>query len=293
MTRLIEIVDERHRVAIAPEVGAAIARADAMTREGPVPMLRGWHGGEPAPFAMGSNLLVPFSNRISGGGFSFEGRFHPLAPNLDGEPYPIHGDGFQAAWTVMDAGASAVTLSHDGTMGDLVYHAIVRYALSDTGLQTTLDIENRGAPLPFGGGFHPWFVRSPGTRLAFRAERVWTETEDHLPVDPVAVSELPHWDFSKGAPLPRGWINNAFTGWDGRARIIQPDAGISIAVEAGEGLDVAVVFSPAPDCGFFCFEPVSHAVDAHNQPGLPGLVTLATGETLRLSMRLGWTPLER
>lgn len=291
MTALVEIDDERHRVAIAPDVGAAVARAEALTADGPVPLLRGWDGGDPAPFAMASNLLVPFSNRISGGGFSFEGAFHALAPNLPGEPYPIHGDGFQAGWRVIDRGRSAVLLAHDGRMGDFRYRAKVRYALGAAGFDHVLEIENRGMALPFGGGFHPWFVRVPGTRVHFRADKVWTETEDHLPVDHLPVARRPDWNFAKGAPLPPAPINNAFTGWDGKARIEQPEAGIAISVDSGPHLDVAIVYSPGPECGFFCLEPVSHAVDAHNRPAMDGLVRLATGEKLRLSMRLAWQTL--
>ena len=33
--------------------------------------------------------MLPWSNRISGGGFEHAGRFHPIAPNRGGEPYPI------------------------------------------------------------------------------------------------------------------------------------------------------------------------------------------------------------
>ncbi|EWH01852.1 aldose epimerase family protein [Halomonas sp. BC04] len=44
---------------------------------------------------MGLYPLLPWSNRISAGGFDWRGQHYPLAGNLAGEPLPIHGDGWQ------------------------------------------------------------------------------------------------------------------------------------------------------------------------------------------------------
>lgn len=291
MARLLELSDARHRLRIAPHAGAAIATFDARTAAGPVPILRGTETPDAGAFDLGCNLLVPFSNRISGGGFRFAGTFHPVAPNLAGEPYPIHGDGFQAAWTVRDASGSAAHLTHLGEIGPYRYAASVTYSLAGGGLETSLTMENRGPALPFGGGFHPWFPRTPATRLQFAAQGVWTETADHLPVAHLPLAERPEWDFGTASPLPEGFINNAFTGWDGTARILQPDHGIALSLSATPPCTVAQVFSPEPGCGFFCFEPVSHTVDAHNQPGQPGLVVLEPGQSLTLSMTLHWEAL--
>ena len=48
---------------------------------------------------------------------------------------------------------------------------------------------------------------------------------------------------------------------------------------------VLIVYSPAADAGFFCFEPVSHPVDAHHGEGL---TALEPGESMTASMRLAW-----
>ena len=55
---------------------------------------------------------------------------------------------------------------------------------------------------------------------------------------------------------------------------------------ASEALRQYVVFSPAGDADFFCFEPVSHPVDAFNLPGPPaahGLRVLEPGESLAVT----------
>ena len=61
------------------------------------------------PFDLASNFS--WSNPISGGGFNFGGKFHQLAPNIVGEPFPIHGNGFSSAWTVESQTVSAVELT--------------------------------------------------------------------------------------------------------------------------------------------------------------------------------------
>lgn len=85
--------------------------------------------------------------------------------------------------------------------------------------------------------------------------------------------------------------NNAFTGWGGCATITRAALGIEISLAAAAPLHTAIVFSPDDSASFFCFEPVSHTVDAVNMEGRPGLVDLDTGETLTLGMKLTWAPL--
>ena len=43
--------------------------------------------------------LVPFVNRIRGGRFTFRGREVRLAPNMAGDPSPLHGQGWLNPWT--------------------------------------------------------------------------------------------------------------------------------------------------------------------------------------------------
>lgn len=289
MTELLLLEDGRWRVQVAPALGGALASADALLPKGPAPVLRSWSGEDVDPFALAMNVLAPFSNRISGGGFLFENEFHSVAPNLAGEPCPIHGDAFQRAWDVTEAGVAGVQLQlKEGTIGPYHYRAELDYTLVDGALSCTLQIENRGPRLPFGGGFHPWFPRLSGTQLAFHAAHMWLTDALHLPTMRVALSASPEWAFNPARPLPADWINNAFTGWSGTAHIEQPELGLSVSVRAESSLDVALVYSPGAHAPFFCFEPVSHPVDAFDQLGQPGLVVLDTGEQLRMSVMLRW-----
>lgn len=87
-------------------------------------------------------------------------------------------------------------------------------------------------------------------------------------------------------PLPRSWVNNAFDGWDRRARIIWPKDRITISLTASRALDVFILYSSSQDADFFCFEPVSHSVDAHHGEGL---TPLEHGAMLSANIRLDWS----
>ena len=270
---------------IAPERGGGVAEL----RLGGRPVLSAGAGRpERSPFALGMNLLLPFSNRISRP-FPYEGRSHQVEPNLDGEPFPIHGDAFQRAWTVAERGPRSVTLHlPDGRIGPYRYEARVSYRLSETALVTVLSVTSRaGMPLPHGLGFHPWFPRNPGTRLRFRAGGHWPQDGRHLP-STVAPSPLPaRWRFEEPAPPPEDWINAAFADWTSEAALDQDGTAVPLRISA-PGLSTLIVYSPGAEAPFVCLEPVSHPVDAHNLPGQPGLVRLVDGDSLSATLTLAW-----
>ncbi|MDX8452136.1 aldose 1-epimerase [Mesorhizobium sp. VK9D] len=278
----IELADERAKVVVSPHRGAAILRYDALRSDGVfTPLIKPSEG----LLKFGSQLLAPWSNRISGGGFEFDKRFHAIEPNVEGEPFPLHGDAFQKPWRLARrTGTEAELVLRDGAIGPYRYCASVLYTLEDGALSTILTVENRAdIRLPYGLGFHPWFPRTARTLLQASANSVWLEDENHLPTRIVPLTAHPGWGFSKHAPLPDAWINNAFEGWDGRASIVQPDDAVAISIEASPALNVFILYSPARDADFFCFEPVSHSVDAHHTGGLR---TLEPGESMTSQMRM-------
>jgi aldose 1-epimerase len=271
---------------IHPEIGAGLTSLWV----GEKPVLRPWSGQEKdGPFALACNLLVPFSNRVSKGGFAFEGERFSVAANLPGETFPIHGDGFQRPWqTVTQTKDRALLRLGNGEIGPFQYVANVTYHLTEGSFETQLSVINTAdQALPFGLGLHPWFPRDKGTRLQFHATGHWPEGPDHLPTTLAPVPFAAACPWAQPAPLPQGWINCGFSGWDGCAQIIQGDAAVSLEITS-HGLGTVLLYSPSADADFFCFEPVSHPVDAHNLPGQPGLVRLAHGATLTVSMTLRW-----
>lgn len=267
------------RAEIVPELGGGLSRFDYGDR----PVFRPWDG-EPGT-RLASFILVPWSNRISGGGFTFDGTFHALSPNRDGETYPIHGNGFSSAWTVEFATEDVVelSLSSEGP-GPFRYEARLRYTVFAHGLEMAMTVTNRAERrLPHGLGFHPFFIRTPGTLLTANLPQIWMVDENHMPVSLVSIDDRPDRDFRGGRVLPDGLINNAFPGWDGQARDDWPEHNLSMKINASAELSCALIFSPSAESGFFCVEPVSHRVDSFNAPGgaeAGGMRILAPGETM-------------
>jgi aldose 1-epimerase len=271
---------------IVPSLGGGLARFDFLRGMQRIEVLRPWpKSGTDDPNALGLYVLVPWSNRISGRGFSFGGKFHSLRSNFPGEPCPIHGDGWLSSWSVASSDDRSVRLEHDAEgPGPYRYSASLEYVLAADEMTIRLVATNR-APiaLPFGLGFHPWLPRTPTTLLMAPAKSVWLEDARHLPTERVAIANRPDWDFSSFRSLPPDWINSGFVGWGGRATILWEDRALALDVEAQPPLAFYIVYSPSAEAQFFCFEPVSHAIDAHNLPPGPeehGLVVLKPGTTL-------------
>lgn len=278
---------------VLPEAAGGLGRLD-WERGGAVhALLRPYVHVPGGPLPTTSQLacfpLVPWSNRIEPQGFVFEGRAVAPAPNRPGEPCPIHGDGWRHPWAVQARSDSGVSLLLDRRGGSpFSYVAHLRYMLLDTALHVTLEVTNTGsAPLPFGLGLHPWIERREGVLLRACSRGTWTRGPLGLPLDEIAVP--PEWDFGRAQALPQGHVDHVFRGWDGEADIAWPDTGVKLAVQA----DMAYYILYAPvGANFFCFEPVDHAINAHNLPGgaaRNGLTVLAPGRTLarRVSFRAG------
>lgn len=281
---MLRLVGDDAVVELAPEVGGAVLRYDVETPDGWQPiLLASTDSGRTGPFALASNVLAPWSNRISGGGFSFEGQFHALESN--GERYPNHGNAYASVWNVAEIYESRAVLALSSVgPGPFSYDARLTYRLEGPSLSMRLALTNRAhIALPYGGGFHPWFPRTSDARLGFTAAGVWTETSDHLPDRYLAGD--PDWDFEDAPPLPDRWLNNAFTGWSGQARIVWPSRNLAAIVTADQPLRTLILYSPSKSADFISIEPVSHSVDAHNRTGI-GVAPpqrLAPGETLTLT----------
>ena len=284
----LTISDGVAEAVIVPALGAGLASYDLIAEGDKLSLFRPCRDVANAhPFDLANNLLLPWSGRISGGGFAFEGTFHDLTPNLDGEPLPIHGNGFSSAWTVEHCSTHQVSLTlHADDPGPYRYDAQVTYRLDGGALHMDLAITNRAdRRLPYGLGLHPWFARTPATTLKAPATTVTLEDSLHLPAGRLPVLTRKDWDFQEPRRLPGAWINNDFSPWDGRAAIAWPERDLGLVVDTGGDphLTTYILYSPSSDAAFFCFEPVTHPVDAHNRPGGPaanGLTILAPAQQL-------------
>jgi len=283
------------RLALVPALGGGVAAWKWGSGPDAVDLWRPWDGASDDRYTLASFAMLPWSNRISAGGFQHEGRFHGMRPNRAGEPYPIHGDGWLQPWTLtrVSAGRAVLQLDSQRFEGNpYVYDGMQELRLVDGGLDQMVCVVNRGSTaLPFGLGLHPWFPRTPQTRLHAQVDGVWLSGHDPIPTS--HTTQLPDgWDLRGGASMTRGdLIDNAYTGWDGRARIEWPERGLALQMRT---LPIQTPNGPRPPTycllyrppagNAFCFEPITHPIDAFHFDDKPGLVTLAPGQALGLSV---------
>lgn len=285
---MLQIRNASLSLQVLAEAGGGIAGFDWYGRGEPIPLMRrceptpghGEHRVDPRQLACFP--LLPWSNRITDGGFMVGGRRIDLPPNCEGEPWPIHGDGWQRAWQVESHAAHELVLSLQSTSAaEYCYDATMRYALLDDALQVDLAVTNTGpVALPFGLGLHPYFNRHGGVRLLAPASRIWLN-DGRTPL-PTECADVPAaWDFRTERALPDRGLDHAFQAWSGEATIHWPALQLGLRIDAEAS--AFVLYTPA-DEDFFCFEPVDHPIDAVHLPGGAvehGMTMLSPRATLR------------
>lgn len=220
--------------------------------------------------------LVPYSNRIARGRFSFTGTPYQLALNFGDHPNSIHGVGWQRAWQVTQATRTEATLClyhRSDTNWPFAFTVEQRFQLTPTALRIDLALTNQHTgPAPAGLGLHPYFPRGSVT-LRFHADGVWHNGAEMIPTHRTTIP--PAWNHATARPVGSAALDNCFDGWTGIATLAWPDR--TLTLEASEIFRHLIVYTP-PGQDFFCVEPVSHANDAINRGAMH---VLAPGETLR------------
>ena len=284
---MIDLAHGEWSLALRPELGAAVTRLTWSGHD----ILRPTPEGATHPLETGSFPLVPYANRIDRGRFGFGGRDIGLPPTPGFEPHALHGVGWVRGWTVRKTGAAFVDLvltagaSADWPWAWTASHSL---RLDDDGVGMMLSITNDDPePMPAGLGLHPYFTVSPGTVLTAPAARVWLTDANDIPDRPAPASSLIDW--SHGAAVSSApFVDNAYADWAGTA--VLNHGGHIVTVAASANARWLQVYAPGAG-DFACLEPVTHRPNAHNAPSGEdaGLVTLAPGQTLSVSMRIGAT----
>ncbi|MFQ5973059.1 MAG: aldose 1-epimerase [Alphaproteobacteria bacterium] len=295
---LITLASGRSRFRVAPAAGGSVTR---YWREGESAdtALEWFRPAAPedmaarAPTGMACFPLVPYSNRIREGRFTFGGRRIALPLNFAPQRHALHGHGWQRPWVVAERVAARLVLDyvHGADDWPFPYRARQTFALADDALAISLAVENTGtADMPVGLGLHPYFIRTPEARLTAAVEGMWLTDAEVMPTQHAAPPP-PDRDPGRGIVLARVALDNGYTGWRRRARIAWPEWNARLDMEATAPLAFLVVYSP-PDEDIFCVEPVSHMTDAFNRAAGgerdTGMMVIAPGEVA--SATITFTP---
>ncbi|MBN8892433.1 MAG: hypothetical protein ABS99_07610 [Acetobacteraceae bacterium SCN 69-10] len=269
---------------LAPEIGGSIVQwrrgGRAMMRP-TAPEVLAQARAENNARLLASYPLVPFSNRVAGRRFTWQGVTHTLPERFGG--FAIHGVGWLRAWTVAAHTASTARLElvHAPSADwPFAFRAWQEFTLTADALAIGIGMENTDSqPAPAGFGLHPFFPRSPAATLQFSAQSVWRNGRPgQIPSERIALP--PEWDYRAGMRVGAHFVDNGFAGWDGRARLAYPDLGYALTIAADPVFGHAVVYVPDGK-DFFAVEPVSHMNDALNRMDSEpdhGVLVLAPGE---------------
>ncbi len=221
--------------------------------------------------------LVPYSNRIDHGRFTWAGAHYQLAANFPPEPHSLHGTGWEDVWQVDALGAREILLSLVHTADarwPWPFRAEQRISVAGQRLTIVLTAQNlAAAAVPLAFGHHPYF-ESDGAALQFAADRVWHKDKSGMPFAS-APPDGP-FDFSRAKPVAGCDLDHGYAGWSGEARIAWRDR--PLALEIDTAMTAAVLYIPLNGTAF-CFEPVPHIINALNltahAPPMPVVAPMA------------------
>src|SRR4051794_16374888 len=90
----------RLRLELKPSIGGSISAFEWIAGDCARPILRECNSPLENVLDAACFPLVPYANRIRGGRFTFRGHEVRIAPNMPGDPSPLHGQGWLNPWRV-------------------------------------------------------------------------------------------------------------------------------------------------------------------------------------------------
>ena len=286
----VMLENDRLRLVVDPQQGVNVLGFFVRRDQAWLTVMPDVRGGK-SDLKASSFVLVPYSNLIEKGHFTFQGQPYQLA---NGERHASHGDVRGRTWQVDQVNGTAINCSFDSrTYADAnwpwPFSATLEYSLQENTLFSRLTVTNEGrSAMPAGVGWHPYYNRTltrPGepVLLHFQAPLVYPDANDNRipsgPVQPIA----PNQDFATERELtPENFIDACFYGYAGNGAITWPASKVKLAYTCSPTCTHLIIFNPAKP--YFAVEPVTNANNGVNlyAQGDPtsGIQVLAPGETL-------------
>ena len=276
----------RLKLSLSPSIGGAISAFEWVGNDTSRPILRKCHTRPETALDAASFPLVPYVNRIRGGRFTFRGQDVRLAPNMAGDPSPLHGQGWLNPWTIEEASDrhALLTFHHQAGEWPWSYEARQEFAIDEGGFFVVLTCTNLSAgPMPCGLGQHPYFPCGSQTRIDTEVTTAWTIDEKVLPVEKVPAEG--RYDLKHRLVCGQD-LDNGFGGWGGKAHMTDPDWPYEVRLSSPDARFFQL-YSPRRGA-IFVAEPVTHANAALNAPESEwaelGMRVLEGGEEMSLTM---------
>jgi aldose 1-epimerase len=289
-SQLVTLNADGWEIDISHNHGAAILKCRYKNRDIFRPVPAGWLEN-PNLLTSGCFPLVPYSNRIGNGHFTFGGKDYQIRPNHPVDCHPIHGLGWLSAWDIEQKSATSAKFSFRHAAKECVWPWSFETSLilnvDERTFHMSLTLENQSFDdMPAGLGFHPYFANCESLWFRSSATHIQKNGSDNLPIKdgikPLDVS-------LKTKKMASGFIvDNCFFGGDGDAVVGWDGYDTELQISVDDTLPFTVIYSN-PDNGDFCLEPVSHLNDAFNiaPAGMEtGLKIMRPNETMTANMSL-------
>ena len=293
----ITLVNDHLRTAIDPNQGTGLHSFQAC-RDGAWLSLMPDVDDPSCDLAAASFLMVPYSNRIAQGTFTFAGQQYKLQ---NASNHAIHGDVRKRPWTIAQQDTDRLVCTFKSADCENVnwpwpFAVRAEYELDGPALRQRLVIENRAdRPMPAGCGWHPFFNRAPtptdsAVHLEFQVEGAYPDGYGNRipsgPTEPLGY----HQDFRAAKPLaPNNFLDTCFHGYDGSGHIAWPASGIRLRFACSAACTHLILYNP-PGKPYFAMEPVTNANDgvnvyAHGDQ-TSGIAVLQPGQALEASFEM-------
>jgi len=244
-----------------------------------------------------SFLMIPYSNRIEDGTFTFNEKNHQLK---NGKNHSIHGDTRKSKWIIEEINQDRIICYFDSSKYKDVnwpwpFSAEVDYSISGNTFKSRITLKNNGdTPMPAGFGWHPYYSRSLTKEnepvfVQFETEGVYPDINENCIPSGNPEKPFGKLDFSIEKQLdPKVHIDNCYQGYNGKGHMLWPDSGIKVSYECSPECSHLIFFNP--DDPFFAFEPATNANNGVNhfndEVFKCGTVSLKPGEKLSASFSI-------
>ena len=230
--------------------------------------------------------LLPFSNRIAFGRFSFAGCDVDLTSDPAEGVHALHGHGWREPWSVVASMRDRVRLRFEHGAGDWpwAYATEQEFTLLDNAARVSLEVTNGSdRPMPISIGFHPYFQRTPATSLSTSVAGVWLTDASSIP------SAFQGQSLREGMRLSDiVYRDHCHANWSRTIAISQPERNLVVTLRASEELGFLHLYVPDGKA-YFCAEPTSAMPDAFNRrepANTTGLRILQPGATIAASVEI-------
>ena len=236
--------------------------------------------------------LTPFCNRINKNVFTYKNKKYYLKNNTKMGKYYLHGDGWLNKWKIINKNKNSIQLTYINKKSKNTpynYISNQELILNKNSLKISLSVQNLdNCDLPFGLGFHPYFPKNKLTLLKAKSKHYWIEDKDYIPTK--AKPTPKKLNFNNFNILPSTWTNNCFDNWDSSAKIVWPDKKLMLSINTSKNCKFFFLhvsskkFEKSFKNDYFCFEPMTHLVNAHNYKHNHGLVNLSKNQKMKISI---------